>query len=80
MLFSRYSIALADQNDIRTKHALQTLGILLKSIFRKKWNNFATDILSLLTGVDMAEKQFQVLPIFLSQISTQKNLLAKTRF
>jgi hypothetical protein len=49
-----------DQMPVRVSHALQTMSTLLRALFRKKFTNFSTDILTLLTGLDLAEQHFQV--------------------
>eukprot|EP01133_Synstelium_polycarpum_P007882 gene7882-9253_t len=39
--------------------ALKTLSVILKSIFRKKFNNFGFDILNILCGIDNADNVFK---------------------
>ncbi len=52
LLLSQCVRAVADSNPIRTVHALETLAVLFKHIFRKKFANFGFDILNLCGGFE----------------------------
>ncbi len=44
--------AVGDSNPIRVTHALQTMAVLFKHIFRKKFANFGFDILNMCGGFE----------------------------
>ncbi|GAM23000.1 hypothetical protein SAMD00019534_061750, partial [Acytostelium subglobosum LB1] len=52
---------LRNSDAIRITHILETLSVFLKSIFRKKFNNFGFDILNILCGIDAADIVFKEL-------------------
>lgn len=63
-----------DESGIRVAHALETLSILCRALFRKKFNNFAFDILSIICGLNQAKP-------FLTQLfgNVQSVLVIATR-
>jgi hypothetical protein len=52
---------ISDANIYRSAHALETLAVLMRSIFRKKFNNFGYDVMNILCGIDVADTAFQEL-------------------
>ncbi|KAL9644948.1 hypothetical protein ABK040_004442 [Willaertia magna] len=50
-----------DSSSIRRANAIQTLCILFKALFTKKWNNFSIRILSLICGFQNADEFFKML-------------------
>lgn len=60
-LLSQCTRAVADANEIRVVHALETLVVLFKHIFRKKFANFGFDILNLCGGFERGDVVFRAL-------------------
>eukprot|EP01114_Cavostelium_apophysatum_P007878 TRINITY_DN2008_c0_g1_i1.p1 TRINITY_DN2008_c0_g1~~TRINITY_DN2008_c0_g1_i1.p1 ORF type:complete len:671 (+),score=159.93 TRINITY_DN2008_c0_g1_i1:184-2196(+) len=50
---------LDDDNKIRVAHAMETLSIFLKSIFRKKFNNFGYDVKNIVVGIERSDTVFK---------------------
>ncbi|EGC34221.1 hypothetical protein DICPUDRAFT_153625 [Dictyostelium purpureum] len=57
-IFTQCCHWLKDPNPLRLAHIIETLSILLKSIFRKKFNNFGFDILNILCGIENSDQVF----------------------
>ncbi|KAK5577733.1 hypothetical protein RB653_002680 [Dictyostelium firmibasis] len=57
-IFTQSCFWLKDSNTLRLTHIIETLSILLKSIFRKKFNNFGFDILNILCGIENSDQVF----------------------
>eukprot|EP01119_Soliformovum_irregulare_P000204 TRINITY_DN10147_c0_g1_i3.p1 TRINITY_DN10147_c0_g1~~TRINITY_DN10147_c0_g1_i3.p1 ORF type:complete len:626 (-),score=189.17 TRINITY_DN10147_c0_g1_i3:8-1885(-) len=72
IIFTNCCLALKNTSQARRLHALETLCILLKSIFRKKFTNFGYDVLGLLTENDN-HTQFKDLLTALQQILRSKD-------
>eukprot|EP00026_Physarum_polycephalum_P003890 Phypoly_transcript_03907.p1 GENE.Phypoly_transcript_03907~~Phypoly_transcript_03907.p1 ORF type:complete len:759 (+),score=84.53 Phypoly_transcript_03907:28-2277(+) len=59
MIFVECTKALADTYPVRQQHALETLSVLMRSIFRKRFNNFGGDVTNILCGsMDKADLIF----------------------
>eukprot|EP01132_Coremiostelium_polycephalum_P009195 gene9195-11270_t len=67
-IFTKCCEWLKDNNTVRLSHILETLSILLKSIFRKKFNNFGFDVLNILCGIENADKVFKDLILDLENL------------
>ncbi|EFC48169.1 predicted protein [Naegleria gruberi] len=52
---------LNDDSQIRRANAIQTLCIIFKGLFSKKWNNFSVRIMSLVCGFQSADEFFKIL-------------------
>ena len=50
---------LQDENHVRVANALQTLIVLMRAIFKKKFSNFGFDVINLIAGFDSAEVCFK---------------------
>ena len=62
ILFSRCCAALKlNEGQVRVAHSLEILSILLKNLFRKKFSNFSSEIVMVLTGVENADIMFREL-------------------
>lgn len=83
-LFDRCCQALKEDHQIRILNSLQTLCVLMRSVFRKKFNDFGYDVINILVGFDRAEDVMQRLLETLSGILlgdytvSLKNLVLKT--
>lgn len=52
---------LVDRNPIRVAHALETIAVLLKNIFRKKLNSFAFEVSEIVCGFPNCDSFFKTL-------------------
>ena len=69
LIFRQCCYSIKDFNLVRVKHSLETLSILLKCIFKKKFNNFGLDILTILTtNIENADKIFKELIFNIQQL------------
>jgi hypothetical protein len=57
-LFSHCLLALEKGPALKIQNALQTLHCLLYALCRKKYNDFASEIVNLMCGIDYAETFF----------------------
>jgi hypothetical protein len=54
VFFDRACEALSDESAVRVAHSLETLSIVCRALFRKKFNNFAYDVVSIMCGIHQA--------------------------
>jgi hypothetical protein len=73
LIFENCVRMLHDGTKIRVLHALQTLQILLRGLFEKKFTNFGFDIINLLTGVDKADEIFGDLIQTVCELMAEEN-------
>jgi hypothetical protein len=59
VLLSQCVRAVGDFNTTRVVHALETLAVLFRHIFRKKFSNFGFDILNLCGGFERGDALFR---------------------
>lgn len=77
-LFSKLCQYIINASYTRQANALQTLCILFKALFKKRWSHFSVDILNIVSGLQNADNYFKQLIQNVSQsISQEKNLKVK---
>ncbi|KAF2072371.1 hypothetical protein CYY_006317 [Polysphondylium violaceum] len=57
-IFTQSCFWLKNSDPTRLSHIIEILSIMLKSIFRKKFNNFGFDVINILCGIDKADTVF----------------------
>ncbi|KYQ94419.1 hypothetical protein DLAC_04715 [Tieghemostelium lacteum] len=78
-IFTQSCLWLKDTSTLRLVHVIETLSILLKSIFRKKFNNFGFDILNILCGIENADQIITDLMKDLDRIMADQSVELKVK-